>query len=392
MDAARRTLNRGIFLRSTLGAIAVVVALLPLVVDLGAYAPRMPALGRFGGLVVIDLPALLLEATVAAAAAVIALALGGGRWTRALVAMTGASLAMMIVSALVMTVFAGQLDVSFDLLRMAQPSTATVEPDEHVVFATIEGVDLHAEIWRAQPLGTLRPAVVYVHGGAFYSGGLGSRRELFGTLAAGGTTVIDIEYRLSPPPRWVDAPSDVLCGIGWVGSHADDLGIDATKIVLAGESAGGNLAMLAGYVAGTDALQPSCAGSRVVPAGVFVVAPTADLVGIWDDKSITALARPFPEAYIGGTPAEFPDRYARASPLNYLRADLPPTYILTGANDHVVFPNRVTTVADRIVAAGAECTLVVAPFADHGFDGIANGYGNQLEEVLLPRFIRAVTA
>jgi len=124
---------------------------------------------------------------------------------------------------------------------------------------------------------------------------------------------------------------------------------------------------------------------------VFAVAPTADLAGIWADRSIYALQRPFPESYIGGTPNEFPDRYDMASPFRLLRADLPPTFLLTGSNDHFVFPNRVTSVADRIRDAGAECTLVVAPFGDHGFDGFPNGYGNQLQRVLLPRFVADVT-
>lgn len=396
-DWAHRRLNRGIVLRSLVGAISVVLAILPVIVAIGAFLPGIPTIGRFGALVVTHLPALLVEATLAASIAALALVLGGGRWTKLLVTVTGASAGAMLVVLAVTTAFAWQLGVPFDVFHMARAASQPPKPDREVVFATVDGTDLHAAIWLGRPpspSGEPLPAVVYVHGGAFISGSLGSRPDLFEAVAAAGITVIDVEYRLATAttPRWADAPGDVLCAIAWVGAHWDDLGVDPSKVVVAGESAGGNLAMIAGYIAGVDArIEPSCSGSAVKPVGVFAVAPTADLVGIWDDKSITALDRPFPEAYIGGTPAQFPDRYDAATPFRLLRSDLPATYILTGANDHFVYPGRVTSVADRIRAAGANVTLVIAPFADHGFDGFSNGYGNQLQEVVLPRFVLDVT-
>jgi acetyl esterase/lipase len=295
-----------------------------------------------------------------------------------------------------MTVFAWKINVPFDLFHMARKAETPPLGDERIAFVTVDGAELNAVIWRARatPPGQARPAVLYVHGGAFVSGVLGSRRELFDAVANAGITLIDVEYRLAGPPRWEDAPADVMCAVGWLGAHAAELGIDPSKIVVAGESAGGNLAMVAGYAEGLPdkgGIEPTCGGIDVNVAGVFAVAPTADLVGIWEDRTITALDRPFPEAYIGGPPSQFPDRYEAAEPFRLLRADLPPTYILTGANDHFVYPNRVTSVVDRIRAAGAEVTLVIAPFADHGFDGFPNGYGNQLQRVLLPRFVAEVT-
>lgn len=394
-DGARRRggLSPSIVLRSLLAATSIVVAILPLLVALGGFFPGIPTVGRFGALVVSHLPVLLLESALASSIAVVAHARGGGRWTRLLMALTSAVSGAMLTVLAVVTVFAWQLGVPFDLVLMAAGTSTPSVADERLVFATIDSQDLHADVWRARGVApeSAGPGVVYVHGGAFISGSLESRSDLFEAVANAGITVVDVEYRLTPPPRWHDAPADVLCAVAWTGAHASELGIDPTKIVVAGESAGGNLAMLAGYAGGTDLLKASCGGATVTPAGVFVVAPTADLAGIWADFSIQALELPFPEAYIGGPPIQYPDRYDMASPFRLLRADLPPTYILTGANDHFVAVNRVTSVADRIREAGAEVTLVVAPFADHGFDGFPNGYGNQLQRVLLPRFVAEVT-
>jgi acetyl esterase/lipase len=387
-------LNRSILLRSLLGAISIVLTILPLIVALGAFVPAIPTVGRFGALAVTHLPALVVESALSAAIATVALALGGGRWTKVLVGLTGATTAAMLAVLAITSVFAWRQNVPFDVFRMARAASTPPTADQTVVIATVGGKDLHAEIWRARSQGSVAtPAVIYIHGGAFISGSLESRPDLFDAVASSGTTLVDIEYRLATAttPTWDEAPADVLCAIGWVGSHAEELGIDPAKVVIAGESAGGNLALVAGYAVGMDAITPSCAGAALRAAGVFAVAPTADLVGIWNDKSIVAFDRPFPEAYIGGTPMEFPDRYERASPYRLMGGDMPPTYLLTGANDHFVNPGRVSAICDRVRAVGANCTIVIAPFADHGFDGFPNGYGNQLQEVLLPRFVAQVT-
>ena len=235
--------------------------------------------------------------------------------------------------------------------------------------------------------------MVFVHGGAFQGGFIGTRPTLLGAVRSGGIVGIDVEYRLSPPPRWDQAPADVLCALAWLAT-ASELGtVDPRRVVIVGESAGGSLAMVAGYAAGTDTIASSCpdVGPPVVPVGVFVIAPTADLEGIWQDASIRDFSgNRFPEGYIGGTPAQFPDRYEAAAPFRLLRPDLPPTVILQGETDHFVLLDRSVSLADRIRATGAQVELLVAPFAGHGFDGEPNSFGDQLSETLVRDFVLRV--
>lgn len=112
---------------------------------------------------------------------------------------------------------------------------------------------LAAEIWHAAPpqasaQSTARPGVLFIHGGAFTHGSPGLRPHLFTLLAQRGFAIVDIEYRLAPPPRWQDAPADVLCALGWFQSNASTYGVDPAQIVVMGDSAGGNLALVAAYV------------------------------------------------------------------------------------------------------------------------------------------------
>jgi acetyl esterase/lipase len=283
---------------------------------------------------------------------------------------------------------------SYDIVRAISGARTAIHPHDSVAFATVEGVDLHAGIWlpadAAAAAPATMPAIVFVHGGAFIGGGLDDRPDLLGAIASAGIVGVDIEYRLAPPPRWDQAPGDVLCALAWLPNAAELAMVDPERVVLVGESAGGSLAMMAGYGAGTDQLASSCSdqGVPLIPAGVLAIAPAADLEGIWNDATLYDSPNTrFPEAYIGGPPSVYPDRYDAAEPYRLLRADLPPTLILTGEADRLVRLEHVTSLVDRIRAAGAQCELVVVPFADHGFEGEPNSFGAQLAESLVPDFV-----
>jgi acetyl esterase len=388
-----------LWLRVVCTALGTIILAPVALVVVGGFLPKLPVLGRFGYLIVPALPWLCVWAAAAVALTVGARRLGGGPIQAVL---AGASI-LTLVGAIVMVVqvvaLAAGLSAPLSLGRALALSEGEVgDPDQIVVFATVDGQPLRAGIWRAAggtggstgAGATGRAAIVYVHGGAFVGGGLGNRPALFRSLADHGYPVIDVEYRLAPPPRWDQAAPDVRCALSWVAEHASDLGADPARIVVLGESAGGNLALLGAYGTPEDATS-SCGSSWPKVAAVIAIAPTADLAGLWQDATLMGAGHRFPEAYIGGPPSEFPDRYAAASPLSLIRAGLPPTLLITGSLDHLVAVERVTDLADRLRSAGVDTTYVIVPFAEHGFDGFPNGYGAQIEESILPAFIEAHT-
>jgi acetyl esterase/lipase len=387
-----RPAPRNVLVRALLTAFALVVLVPAAIIVLAGFAPTLPFVGRLGQLVLPYLPWLALTAASGAVLSGVALALGGSRGAGVLLAASLLTLtATAVITAQLFSV-ASANGASFSLARQLGPDPRPRQPDSRITYLTVDGQDLHAEIWEPQSrAATPGAGVLFIHGGGFWGGALGSRPALFGGLADSGVPVVDVEYRISPPPRWNQAPGDILCALTWLEQNGPSYGIDPFKIVIVGESAGGNLALVAAYAAGTGKVQSSCTGDSAPPRAVVAISPTGDLVGMWRDASLSLDGVTFPEAYIGGTPDQFPDRYDRASPMWLIRNDVPPTLILAGSIDHLVHLERTTIVSDQLNAAGADSTLVVVPFADHGFDGPPNAFGQQLEDQLLPAFIRAHT-
>ena len=108
------------------------------------------------------------------------------------------------------------------------------------------------------------------------------------------------------------------------------------------------------------------------------------------DRTIDDGSSTYPEAYIGGPPGLYPDRYVAASPFDYMRPGLPPTLIVAGANDHLVRLVRVQSIVDALRAVGAPVTFIVVPFGDHGIDADPNGFGAQLLESVVPAFMASL--
>ena len=127
-------------------------------------------------------------------------------------------------------------------------------------FATVPGSDrvLLCDVWHTPdgvaPSGI---AMVYLHGGGYavFDKDLLSRR-LFARLAAQGHVVVDVAYRQYPETDVPGMAADALRAVAWVREHAAELGVDQDRIVLAGGSAGGHLALLAAYGHDTPAITP----------------------------------------------------------------------------------------------------------------------------------------
>ena len=130
--------------------------------------------------------------------------------------------------------------VFFESMKMPSPETPMTSVEDRSFPGP--GGDVAVRIYK--PIaGASLPVLVYFHGGGWVIGSIethdGTCREL---AAQAGCAVISVEYRLAPENPYPAAAEDSYAAVQWVAANAEALGLDASRIAVGGDSAGGNLA------------------------------------------------------------------------------------------------------------------------------------------------------
>ncbi|HXP73710.1 MAG TPA: alpha/beta hydrolase [Stellaceae bacterium] len=176
--------------------------------------------------------------------------------------------------------------------------------------------------------GAILPALVYFHGGGWVIGDLDTHDGVCRVLAnAAGCAVISVDYRLAPEHKFPAAVDDAVAATEWIAAHAGTLGIDANRLAVGGDSAGGNLAAVVALVA-RDRGGPRLRHQLLLyPATDFVTSDDPQRERFEGFPLNVVTMNWFRDHYLRG-PADYSDW--RASPLRAsdLRG-LPPAYVLT---------------------------------------------------------------
>lgn len=231
-------------------------------------------------------------------------------------------------------------------------------PDSIKVEKGIEygkGGDVSLKLDLYQPIGgdgtgdPLRPAIIFVHGGAWKGG----NREIYHyycvKLAEKGYVVATVSYRLSDVAPFPAAVQDVKCAVRWLRANAERLHVDPNRIAMAGGSAGGHLSMMAGYV--TD--NPELEGTGGNPDESSRIQAVVNFYGPTDLTTEFARDNDVVVKFLGGESyADKPELYQLASPNSHVSADDPPTLILHGSIDTVVPISQAELLVDKLKAAG----------------------------------------
>ncbi len=204
--------------------------------------------------------------------------------------------------------------------------------------------------------------------------------------------MISVDYTLSSADRhlWDVTQGQIGCALGWVVANAPKYGGDPTRLSVSGHSAGGNLAINTAYLAAAGRLPSLCGGASPRVAAVSAMYPVVDPAGLYDnpDRALGGRSRAMAAAYTGGSPQQFPGRYASISSATYISAGAPPTLLIVGAADHLVPVGATYRFAERATQAGVAVGLVAVPYADHVFDGRPGSIGQQAYRQLTARWLR----
>ncbi len=111
-----------------------------------------------------------------------------------------------------------------------------------------------------------KPAIVFYHGGGWVIGSLDTHDGACRAYAnATDAVVVSVDYRLAPEHPFPAASDDAFAALEWVHAQADDLGIDTTRVAVAGDSAGGNLAAVVAQIARDAGGPPVCFQLLIYP-------------------------------------------------------------------------------------------------------------------------------
>jgi acetyl esterase len=265
-----------------------------------------------------------------------------------------------------------QLQTMVELMDEPAPALARVE--------TIEmpgpGGPMPARVYAAERATAARPAVLYLHGGGWVQGDLDTHHGLCARLAQwSGAIVVSLDYRLAPEHKFPAAVEDCVAAYRWLRAHAGEIGADASRIGVAGDSAGGNLSAVVSQLAAAERLP--------VPTCQVLIYPAVDFALDTPSHREMEEGHVIPRERILWYSAQYLRSDAdkadlRTSPLR--AGDLggqPPALIITAGFDPLRDEGR--AYADRLREAGVDVAYHEYPGQIHAFVSLTRAIPQGLE-------------
>ncbi|PJJ70734.1 acetyl esterase/lipase [Diaminobutyricimonas aerilata] len=283
-------------------------------------------------------------------------------------------------------------------MRPHAPGGVTVKRDipyrEH-------DADARLDVYRPDGATGPLPVVIWIHGGAWVSGGKKDDVPYFELLAADGRAVVGVDYSLGPHRTYPTALHQLTDAIRYLGDHADELGLDLDRVVIAGDSAGAQLtsqlAALAtnpSYAANTGLpapLHPEQLRGVILYCGIYDVPRLLQSRGLlgWGDsialRAYTGLRRP-----LGS------DAVQQMSTLQHVTAQFPPAFI-SGGNADPLTEHHSKALAARLDELGVRVDTLfwpddTTPELPHEYQFDLDGDAGRIALTRTHEFLRGVLA
>lgn len=232
------------------------------------------------------------------------------------------------------------------------------------------------------------PVVLELHGGGWRVGRRGvftplvTEERSFGRIVDAGFAVVAADYRLSGEAHFPAQVDDVLAALDWIAVEGAKHGLDASRVVLWGGSAGGTLAALA-------AIHRPAAVRGVIDW--YGPADLPAMATFTAEKGVDAPGASREDLWLGARVLSIPDTAAAASPARQVTRGLPPFHLAHGAADTDVPPAQSELLAAALRAAGVEVELHLEPGAGHFWRGATDAATDALFDLAID-FAHRVTS
>jgi len=271
------------------------------------------------------------------------------------------------------------------ILLLSVPALSQTSPDRwidyvagdydifpNITYAKANNIELKLDLYLPKNRTNPTPTLILFHGGGWVDGQKERNVLYLLPYLAMGWSAVNVEYRTghqSPAPAAVE---DARCALRWVGYHAREYSLDPSKFVLTGTSAGGHLSLITGMLPANTVFDRQCTiqgddrwNSATVPEPK--VAAIVNWFGISDVTDL--LDGPNARNYVRewfGSMSNAEQLAKQVSPINYVRAGLPPIITIHGENDDVAPYNHSVRLHAALDKAGVPNQLVTIRGRKHG--------------------------
>jgi acetyl esterase/lipase len=255
--------------------------------------------------------------------------------------------------------------LALTVLLPASDAMPAIEAD--IVHQRVDGRDLHLDFMPPVIASGPSPVLVWVHGGGWRAGHRRDNHEGMRGFAKLGYASISVEYRLSSEATYPAQLDDICSALRWIVAQAQARSLDPRRVALLGGSAGGHLVLLTGFhgripvgmrigaiinIAGPTNLSFALS----LPAGDDALRASSGM----DSRQLVAA--------LLGSDDRTDKIYGEASPLTWVRRDVPPVLTLQGRDDLIVPPVQAMALHAALRAVGARERLVLVD-GGHDFTG-----------------------
>lgn len=250
------------------------------------------------------------------------------------------------------------------------PLSENVRVVSHLPYAATEDARQRLDVYlpKTPSVEGPLPVVAYVHGGGWQAGSkIMARTQVMDLVDSGRFAAISIGYRLAWQDPWPAQIHDVKAGIRWIRAHAEEYGLDPSRICAMGASAGGQLVAVLGTTSGVDELEGSLGTHIDHDSSVQCV---VDFFGPSDftDRAVSSDQEPreVHRLFAGNA-----DLAIQASALHHVDETAPPFLIVHGTEDPVVDYEQSVKLAEALQEAGVPVVFQTIEGGGHGTFGTA---------------------
>ena len=249
-----------------------------------------------------------------------------------------------------------------------------VVPDQ--IYLVADGHESKLDLYVPREATAPAPTLIYIHGGGWVAGSKESSALALLPYLEQGWAVVNVEYRLGSVALAPGAVEDCRCALRWVRANAATHNLDPARIVVTGHSAGGHLSLTTGMLAASDGFDnlcpkrnqdPSAGGFADVVVEEMPVAAIVNWFGITDVGDLLAgeNAKTYAVQWMGSL-AYRSELAKELSPLQHVRAGLPPILTLHGDADPIVPYDHALRLHQALDEAGVPNQLHTIPGGGHG--------------------------